>query len=741
MTGRLLIVSNRLPITVRVREGQSQLVPSAGGVATGLRTLHTASKGLWIGWPGELSRLPADQRAEAARQLEQGRIVPVPLTGEQVKAYYEGFANGVIWPLFHYLLDRAPLDSSNWPAYRHANERFADVVAEHYREGDAVWIHDYQLMLVPGLLRERLPRARIGFFLHIPFPSYEVFRTLPWRQEILRGLLGADLIGFHTFPYVRYFTRALRHLLGLEPQLDRIVFDGRDVRVRALPMGIDTARFERLAADPRVQTEVSAVREAADGRRLVLGVDRLDYTKGIPRRLLAFQRLLERNPSLRDTVRLIQVAVPSRVGVEPYQVFRRQLDELVGRINGALGTSKSMPIHYLYRSIPAHQLVALYRAADVMLVTALRDGMNLVAKEFVASRIDDDGVLVLSEFAGAAEELTEAVVINPYDIDACANAIQRALEMPRVERAARMRALRQRVGARTVHGWAEAFLEELDRSAAPPPAAVACGASLSSPDALIDVLGGREPLVLLLDYDGTLVPLASLPDLASPDADLATVLDNLADSGVQVHVVSGRSREDLTRWFVGLKVTLWSEHGAWHREHGGEWTPTMMIDRDWIPPIRDILEQFAACTPGALIEEKGASIAWHYRTADPEFGAKQAMELKLILVEALHNQPLDILNGSKVIEIRPRGINKARVVERILLTGVRPASLAAVGDDRTDEEMFAAMPPGSTSIRVGAGPTAAGYRIADSAAVRVLLRGLAAAPPAARRSSRRATSR
>jgi trehalose 6-phosphate synthase/phosphatase len=726
VAGRLLIVSNRLPITIRIREGNLGLVPSAGGLATGLRTFHESSQGLWIGWPGELSRLSTQQRAEVGRQLEASRIVPVPLTTDEVKSYYEGFANGVIWPLFHYMLDSIPLDQREWGAYRAANERFADVVARRYQPGDAIWVHDYQLMLVPGMLRERVPDARIGFFLHIPFPSFEVFRTLPWRQEILRGLLGADLIGFHTFSYVRYFTRALRHILSLEPQVDRIVLNGRDVRFRAFPMGIDASRFEQLAGDPRVQQELDAVREAADGRRIVLGIDRLDYTKGIPRRLLAFQRFLERDPSLRDAVRLIQVAVPSRVGVEPYKAFRCRLDELVGRINGVLSTPKSMPIHYLYRSVPAHQLVALYRAADVMLVTALRDGMNLVAKEFVASRTDEDGVLVLSEFAGAAEELTEALMINPYDIDASADAIDRALRMPPAERSARMRALRQRVRARTVHGWAEAFLDELDRPAVPT-RATSDETEPIPPEILVELLAAQEELVLLLDYDGTLVPLASLPDLARPDAELIAVLRDLSDAGLQLHLVSGRSREDLASWFGTLPITLWSEHGAWKREQGTEWTATIPVGREWMGPIRDILEQFAACTPGALIEEKQTSIAWHYRTADPEFGARQALELKLILVDALHNQTLDILEGSKVIEIRPRGINKARVVERILLGGAPPSAIVAIGDDRTDEEMFAAMPPGSTSVHVGPGQTVAGYRIADSAAVRTLLAGLAAA--------------
>jgi trehalose 6-phosphate synthase/phosphatase len=723
--GRLLIVSNRLPLTIRIREGALQLIPSAGGLATGLRAWHEQSGGLWVGWPGELSRLSGAQRAEVARLLAEGRIVPVPLTADQVKSYYEGFANGVIWPLFHYMLDRIPLDSREWASYRDVNQQFADLVAEHYRPGDAIWVHDYQLMLVPGFLRQRLPEARIGFFLHIPFPSYEVFRTLPWRHEILTGLLGADLIGFHTLAYVRYFTRALRHLVGLDPQVDRIAVDGREVLVRAFPMGIDTARFEQLAHEPRTLQEADAVRQAAAGRRILLGVDRLDYTKGIPRRLLGFQRMLERRPDLRDSVRLIQVAVPSRVGVEHYREFRRQLDELVGRINGAFGTPSAVPIHYLYRSIPAHQLVGLYRAADVMLVTALRDGMNLVAKEFVASRVDNDGVLVLSEFAGAAEELSEAMLVNPYDINVLAETMARALEMPREERGARMRALRQRVGARTVHQWAGAFVEELGRArtpAAPTPQTVA----LSRIEDLAARLLAIDQPVLLLDYDGTLVPLASLPDLARPDAELSALLRRLAERDLHVHLVSGRSREDLSAWFADLPLTLWAEHGAWHRASPSEdWTATIPHSREWIEQIRPILEQFAAFTPGALIEEKATSIAWHYRTADPEFGLRQARELRLLLADWLHNQPLEILEGSKVIEIRPRGINKARVVERVLASGVSPASLVAIGDDRTDEEMFAAMPPESTSVHVGAGPSDAGFRVADNRVVRTLLRVLA----------------
>ena len=720
---RLIIVSNRLPITARLRDGQLSLSASSGGLATGLRGAHERLDGVWVGWPGDVSGFSGNQREELNRRLHERRIVPVHLTRQEVKQSYEGFSNAVIWPLFHYLLDRTPLDSRDWDAYRSVNARFADAVVEQYRDGDLIWVHDYQLLLLPALLRERLPSARIGFFLHIPFPSYEVFRTLPWRREIVEGLLGADLIGFHTQVYVRYFRRALIHLLGVDPQMDRVTVGGRSVSIRAFPMGIDVDRFTGLAASARVAEEMKALEEGSGGRRLILGVDRLDYTKGIPRRLLAFERLLEREPDLRDRVRLIQVAVPSRVGVEPYQKYRRHLDELVGRIHGAWGTLTASPIHYLYRSISPQQLVALYRAADVMLVTALRDGMNLVAKEFVASRIDEDGVLVLSEFAGAAAELGEAVIINPYDIDGVATAIAAALRMPREARTARMRVLRHRVTSWPVHRWADSFLAELDRrpapisSAAPPPVDV---------EALLRRIAAAPAVVLLLDYDGTLVPIERTPDLAAPDADLLAILRDLASAGCRVELVSGRDRDTLHEWFAAEPVALWAEHGAWHRPLGAtQWMSTLTHDSGWIDGVEPLLEQFAASTPGALVERKTSSIAWHYRVADPELGERQARELRLALDDALRSQPLQVLEGSKVVEVRERGVDKARVAERVMLSAGASALLVALGDDRTDEDMFGALPPGHVAIHVGAGASRAACGLPDVAAVRALLRAIA----------------
>ena len=462
---RLLIVSNRLPVTAAVEDGRILLADAGGGLATGLGGWHGQTEALWIGWPGDVSKADPGERERMERQLRDQRVEPVFLSAEEVERYYDGFSNRVLWPLFHYQIDRVPVDPTGWEAYRSVNEKFADHVARTYRDGDAIWVHDYQLMLLPWLLRRRLPDALIGFFLHIPFPSSEVFRVLPWRREILTGLLGADLVGFHTAAYLQHFAASLHRIDGIDVRGDRVHLEDRTIRLGVFPMSVDTAAFESLARDPEVAAEAAAIRADAGGRRILLGVDRLDYTKGIPRRLLALDRLFAQEPVLRDELRYIQIAVPSRERVDSYQLFRREVEEAVGRINGASATLRSTPVHYMHQSVTRRQLVALYCAADVMIVTPLRDGMNLVAKEFVASRVDEDGVLVLSEFAGAADELADAVVVNPYDVDAVRRAIKQALTMDARPRRERMARLRRRVQEHDVHQWAARFMERLIVSA------------------------------------------------------------------------------------------------------------------------------------------------------------------------------------------------------------------------------------------------------------------------------------
>ncbi len=560
---RLVLVSNRLPVTVKLERGEITVGRSGGGLATGLRGPHEQSGGLWIGWPGDVARMTEPQRKKLDAHLEELRCVPVYLSSAEVSRYYEGFSNGVLWPLFHYLLDRIPPHSQEWEVYRAVNEKFADAVARVWRPGDMIWVHDYQLSLVPRMLRARIPGATIGFFLHIPFPASEVLRILPWREQILEGMLGADLIGFHTFTYRSHFASSVLRILGIStPRRTASSSTAARSGFGVFPIGVDAQTFGKLAEDPEVLAEVATIRAQARGERILLGIDRLDYTKGIPRRLLAYERLLEREPHWRGKVRLIQVAVPSRDKVPSYQEFRKTVNEHVGRINGAFAQVDWVPIHYVHRSLTEKHVVALYRAADVMVVTPLRDGMNLVAKEFVTCRSDEDGVLVLSEFAGAAAEMGEALQVNPYDIETMSQAFSDALRMPEEERKLRMRSLRQRIASRDVHHWAQSFIDALG-SIRGTAAATADKTPLSSPAdlaALAARLRSAERLVLLLDYDGTLVPFARSPDLAAPDRPLRDLLGALAAKpGVRVHVVSGRRKEPLERWLGDLPIALHAE--------------------------------------------------------------------------------------------------------------------------------------------------------------------------------------
>jgi trehalose 6-phosphate synthase/phosphatase len=715
---RLLIVSNRLPITATVTAEGVSFAPASGGLATGLRGCHERSGGLWIGWPG-IDGVPEAQQPALDQPLAERGIVAVHLTRDEVRQYYEEFSNGVLWPLFHYLLDRLPLGATSWPTYKAVNRRFADEVIARYHPGDHIWVHDYQLMLVPEMIRQRLPDARIGFFLHIPFPSAEVFRTLPWRREILGGLLGADLVGFHTFSYLQHFAASVSALTGGEPDDDGVWLEDRRVRFGVFPMGIDADSFIALASSPTVAAEAARLKAEAGGRSILLGVDRLDYTKGIPRRLLAFESLLQ-DQTLCDRIRLVQVAVPSREAVLSYQEYRNEVDQMIGRINGTYGTVTAVPIHYLHQSVTSEQLVALYRAADVMLVTPLRDGMNLVAKEYAASRVDAEGVLVLSEFAGASEEMQEALIVNAYDSDSIADGMRRALTMPQVERRRRMRALHERVTAYDVHRWTRHFLESLS---ADPPTDRRATADAALRET-IATIRAASPVAILLDYDGTLVPIAETPDEAQPDGDLLQLIDALADRPkTSVVMVSGRSRDALDAWFGALPIELWAEHGVWFKPaHAEVWAATVDdVGGEWLALARSRMEAFARTTPGAFVELKTSSVAWHYRRAARGFGRAQARELRLALSVALADHPADILEGKRVIEVRPRSATKAAVVQRLLSRQPPPTVIVAFGDDRTDEEIFAALPSTGISVHVGAGASLATRRLRNPEAVRAFL--------------------
>jgi trehalose 6-phosphate synthase/phosphatase len=728
---RVVIIANRLPVTAHFNGDQLSVEPSSGGLASGLRGPHGQSEGLWIGWPGDLPRLSAGQQRALEARLDELRSVPVYLTRREVKSFYEDVANAILWPIFHDRLDQLPTQLGGWDDFRAVNARFARAAAERHEPGDLTWVHDYQLVLVPGMLRELVPDARIGFFLHIPFPSDDLLDVLPWREELLRGMLGADLVGFHTFSYLRHFCDAVRGLLGLDAELDGVSYEGRRVRFGVYPMGVDAADWAARGQDPCVLAEADRIKSEGHETRLVVGIDRLDYTKGLLGRLLAFQRFLERSPELRDSVRLIQVTVPSREKVEAYAGLRRRIDELVGRINSTYATATSEPIHRRHTSLSPHEISALYRAADVMLVTPLRDGMNLVAKEFVATRVDDDGVLILSKFAGAASELGQALIVNPYDVGEVAAALTSALTMPREERRSRMQSMRRRVAAYDVHRWAASFLDDLRehaKGAAVKATSADAGPALTR---LVARLREGRRFLVILDYDGTLVPFADTPAEAIPDADLLALVRRLADRPeTRVHIVSGRSRDTLTRWFGDLPVGLHAEHGLASRpDPDGDWIEARTLSRDWMLRLRPILDHFVATTPGTFVEEKPASIAWHYRraAANPyatRFVESQARELRVLIESMAASLPVEMLPGNMVVEARTRGVSKRNILPRLLCDTSGAEVIVAMGDDQTDEELFAALPDGSITVRIGEGATRALYRLPDPASARHVLASL-----------------
>ncbi len=719
---RVLIVSARLPVSLaRDEHGSVVLQPSVGGLATGLKPLHESSGSWWIGWPGVTRESTLWAEAEVAPVLEAARLIPVDLSAPEEDEFYGDVANGVLWPLFHYLTEQIPLTVGGWDGYEAINARFADAVAAAYQPGDIIWVHDYQLALLPAMLRHRCPGARIGFFLHIPFPAPDVFGILPQRAALLEGIFGADVIGVHTHAYVRNLLEAARRFLGLKPALERVRIGDREVHVGVYPMGVDAAGLSERASRPEIRDAAEEIRPP-DGPALLLGIDRLDYTKGIPRRLLAFEQLLARHPDLREHVRLVQVAVPSRTRVQAYQRFRAQVDRLVGRINGRFSTPTWTPVSYLYRSIPDGELLALFRAADVMLVTPVRDGMNLVAKEFVAARSDGDGVLVLSEFTGASDELAGALRINPYDVPGSAEAYHAALSMPEQERARRMHLLRARVLAHNSRRWADEFLDAVRDAPVTAPATTPL-----TRDEVVARARTSPNLRLLLDYDGTLVSFTNRPADARPDAALLQLLRRLAARPhTEVHIVSGRDRADLDTWLGSLPVGLHAEHGLWSRRApAGEWRRNAKPQLTWRPAVLDVMRRFTERTPGSTLEEKSVGIAWHYRQVEPELANWQVNELHLHLAHMLADHPAEVLDGNQVVEVRPHGVHKGISALAVASASPPDALLVAMGDDRTDEQLFSALPEGGIAVAVGTRIAGGDLRLSDPAAARAFLEDVA----------------
>lgn len=719
---RLVIVSNRLPVTLANENGNIQIKESVGGLATGLssyvNSLNDDPQGireyLWVGWPG-ISINENKQQEVAIRLRKEFSCHPIFPPALAIDKFYHGFCNKTIWPLFHYFPSLTSYDEELWKNYRQVNEFFCSSIAEVLSKDDVLWIQDYHLMLLPGMIRRKYPEIPIGFFLHIPFPSFELFRILPseWRKDILDGLLGSNLIGFHTYDYTLHFLRCVLRILGIESDLGQIFYKNRVIKAETFPMGVNFKKFHDSGKMPEVRKEMDAMRKAFNGKKAILSVDRLDYTKGIAKRLDGYEEFLKRYPSWHGKVTLILVVVPSRIKVEHYQLMKRHIDEKVGQINGTYGSINWMPIHYSYRYLPEPQLLALYNICDIALITPLRDGMNLIAKEYLSSKSGKPGVLILSEMAGASKETLEAIIINPNYVNEIADALNEALEMPEKEQIRRNHGMQIRLKNYDVHHWAEDFIQSIfavmDDQRSRETRLIGC----KKKDIILNDYKIANRRLIFSDYDGTLVPFAEHPQLAKPDKRLYDILDKITgDEKNDFVLISGRNKDTLQEWFGDIKMGMVAEHGVWIKKKGGNWKNPKSLKKSWKEKILPILETYSNRIPGSFVEEKEYSLVWHFRMADPEIASFKAKELVDVLVNFTANIDVQILPGNKVIEVRNASINKGEASLH-WLTKENYDFIMAIGDDVTDEDLFRSMPKSAYSIKIGSDKSAARFAIKD----------------------------
>jgi trehalose 6-phosphate synthase/phosphatase len=713
---KTIIISNRLPVKITEQDGNYTLTPSEGGLATGLGDVYSGDHMLWVGWPG--IEIPEERQKEVTAQLAKLNLVPVFLSQEEINLFYEGFSNEVLWPVFHYLVTYARFEQTYWDCYQSVNQKFADVAQRSFRDGDKIWVQDYQLLCLPAMLRRQLEKATIGFFQHIPFPSFEIFRLIPWRDKLIEGILGADLIGFHTYDDVRHFLSTATRLTPVHFSANVISSNDRQIIVEPFPMGIDFNKFENLPLETAVIEEIHKLKNKKRDK-IILSIDRLDYSKGILERLRSFELLLQLYPDYIGKISLFMVVVPSRDTVPQYKELKEQIDQLVGNINAQYRTMDWIPINYFYRSFPVQTLSAMYSIADICLVTPMRDGMNLVSKEYVASRREDTGVLILSEMAGASKELNDAIIVNPNNIGDIMNAIVLGLNMSIEEQQRRMKSMRALVSKFNVSRWVNNFLTRMDE-------AKFMQHSLKTKHAVNKVNQGiisrymtTKNRIIFLDYDGTLVGFKANIDDASPDEELLNLLEELTNDPLNtVVIISGRKHETLNHWFAHLKVDMIAEHGAWQKKNGTEWQTLPLLNGQWKQEIETILNTYTDRTPGSFIEDKSFSLVWHYRKVEEGLGELRANEIVNNLRVLAADKGLQIMPGNKVIEFRNLEVNKGKAALNWLNDH---DFILAMGDDHTDEDIFKALPSNAITIKVGSNLSEAKFYLNDHSEVRKLL--------------------
>jgi trehalose 6-phosphate synthase/phosphatase len=720
--GKLIIVSNRLPLSIQNGADGITIQQSSGGLVSAIKGYLDSlnpedspyTSVIWAGVP-DCSRSDWER---AKSQFENSDIEYLPVFLEKVikDAFYNRFSNSTLWPLFHYFPSFAEYSEDDYLAYQLANEKFSDALFHIIKPEDTLWIHDYHLFLLPAILRNAHPKIAIGFFLHIPFPSFEVFRMLPnrWRRDLLNGILGADLVGFHTHDDVIYFLQNVQRLLGIIEMQGRLNVNHRLVQAASFPISIDFNKFSDAADDKEVQKIRKEIQDSVQHRKIIFSVDRLDYTKGLMNRLEAYEYFLTLYSEFKRQVVFILNIVPSRDALSKYSERKRMVDEFVGNINSRMGDITWQPVLYRYQHLDFKELMALYTACDIAMITPLRDGMNLVAKEFVAARKDNQGVLILSEFAGSAKELTNAVMINPNDQERIARKLHRAIVMSSEEQRIRMSHMREYLAEHNVLKWANDIffmlneIKERQEQFQP---------SLLHKHDIEEIIYSYQHArnrLILLDYDGTLVDIVSHPSLAKPTEQLIEILKVLSsDPRNSVFVVSGRKRDNLDEWLGGLPIGMIAEHGAFIKWPNGQWTQRAVPGHAWKKDAMPVMERFTSAHPGSFIEEKEFAIAWHYRNLG-EMVARDAAREMYYQLQSINVKPgAEVIHGHKVVEIRSRGANKGAAYSEVATLKKFDFVLAA-GDDRTDEDLFYRLTGANEyTIRVGSAASFARYNVPE----------------------------
>lgn len=696
---KLYIISNRLPLkATRTESGDFEFCHSEGGLATGLGSLTMDVEKHWIGWPGIYTESD-EEKEKIISYLQPYNFHPVFLSQEQIQNFYEGYSNSTLWPLCHYFFSYIEYENKYWESYKQVNELFCQSAVPLLEPGDIIWVQDYHLMLLPQLLRNFTKEVSIGYFHHIPFPSYELFRVLPERADILNGLLGADLIGFHTHDYMRHFVSAAERVLDLRFKLDHVLLDTRIAYADAFPMGINYSLYHDAILNPSVQQKAFELKKNYGTHKLILSVDRLDYSKGILHRLRGFALFLERHPEYKEKVSMAMIIVPSRDKVDRYAGLKTKIDESIGAINGKYSTINWTPVYYFYHSFNFEELVAMYNIADIALVTPLRDGMNLVTKEYLAAKRDAPGVLILSEMAGASIELKEAIIVNPNDVGEIERAILKALEMPVDEQLRKLRMMQEDISKQTVDKWANDFVHEIKRIKLQNEALNRKRIEDSIFKQIQEKYKEAPSRLLILDYDGTLCKFCNNPEDAVPTPELMEVLSKLCeDKKNKVVISSGRDHHTLDRWFSHLPVDLAAEHGAFYKEKG-IWNENVQTNH-WDEEIISILQSFIDKTPHSRLEQKETALVWHYRNVDTWLASLREQQLINALITPCARQNLQIMQGDKIVEIKSPLYTKGSEARRILQNDQFDFILA-MGDDVTDEDTFRELPADAYTIKIG----------------------------------------